>query len=327
MYSMGDFVTDVKSIPTALQSHDLVLTHIKYSFLAGLGAFLILFPCYRSRKSFFDAIAARQIIRIARLFIICEFGCVVMLFSYYFRLGSPLALHAGLSYGDGDSWLYGYGRPTSALVFICMLGIVCDMHPILRWIAMAGCLVGIFGDAISAYQVYDYYKQIRDQEAPSNGYSAEHIINYYWRDIISFGLGVDILLLIAYLSNVVGWCPPQLIHPALISGYDMDRYAVMHEQRDRRHVMEQRGFLGPIPAPRRERLTVAGMLKELTSNRQGGEGKDNEGGGEGGGGGGEEADEEQPLIVREAGGSGKDSDRDGGKDDDDEVEDDQEHLL
>lgn len=316
---MSDFVTDVKSIPAALESQNLVLNHLKYSFLIGLAAFLVLFPCYRSRKSFFDAIAARQIIRIARFFIICEFLCVLTLFYYYFKYGSPLSLHAGLSYGNGDSWLYGYGRPTSALIFICLIGVICDMHPYLRWIVLIGCLVSIFSDAISAYQVYDYYKQIRDQSAPSNGYNSDNILSYYWRDIISFGLGTCILFLVAYLTNVVGWCDPQLIHPALISGYDLDRYTVMHEQRERRHVMEQRGFLGPIPAPRRERLTVAGMLKEMTNGRKSGESKENDRGllGE------EEDDEEQPLIVREAAAGG--SDRDAGKNNEGDVEED--HLL
>ncbi len=195
------------------------------------------------------------------MFLIFEFGCVVMLFYYYFSRGSPLALHAQLSYGNGDSWLYGYGRPTSALVFICLLGIVSDMHPFLRWFTMVGCGVEIMGDAISAYQIHDYYNQIRDLSAPSNGYSPDQLMSYYWRDIVALGVSTTTLMLIAFLTCIVGWCPPQLIHPAQISGYDLDRYEVMRTQRNRRRQMEQRGFLGAVPAPfHRVKPTISAML-------------------------------------------------------------------
>ncbi len=260
---MSDFETSVKSIPAAAESSDLVLVHLKFSFLIGLGLFIILFPFYSSRKSLFDALAARNVIRITRLFIILEFACVITLFYYYFTLGSPITLHAQLAYGNGDSWLYGYGQPTCSLIFICLLGVACDMHPFLRLLTMAGCGVEIMSAALSAYQVRDYYRQIRGLAAPSFGYSAENLLTYYWRDVISLGLCTTILFLVAFLTCIVGWWPPQLIHPAQISGYDLDRFQVMRTQRTRRRTMEQRGFLGEIPQPRRAKPTISQMLQAV----------------------------------------------------------------
>eukprot|EP00428_Durinskia_dybowskii_P063929 CAMPEP_0170379996 /NCGR_PEP_ID=MMETSP0117_2-20130122/13633_1 /TAXON_ID=400756 /ORGANISM="Durinskia baltica, Strain CSIRO CS-38" /LENGTH=150 /DNA_ID=CAMNT_0010635457 /DNA_START=675 /DNA_END=1127 /DNA_ORIENTATION=- len=44
---------------------------------------------------------------------------------------------------------------------------------------------------------------------------------------------------------MMGFCEPQLIHPSLVSGNDLDRYAVMRGMKDQRKVMTKGGLLGP----------------------------------------------------------------------------------
>lgn len=259
--SPTDAKQSFQDIPAAFASKDLVLDHIKLSFIIGLGVFIVLFPFYRSKRSFFDAIAAHNVIRMARFFIIVEFGCVVMLFYFYFSRGSPLSLHAPLSYGNGDSWVYGYGRPGATLVFVCVLGLAGEQHPFIRLAAVAGCLVEIVGDALSAYQVHDYYEQVVRLSAPGNGYSPTQLLHYYYRDLVALGVTTAVLMQLAFLACIVGCWPPQLIHPAAISGYELDRFAVLRENRRRRREMEQRGFLGPIPTRvPRAKPSISAML-------------------------------------------------------------------
>lgn len=239
--SVKDLVTEY--LPTAIESNELPLNHIKYSFAAGFIVFLLLLPFCRSRKSFFDAIAARRIIGIARLFIFSELLLLFVLYYFYFENGPPLEMHEWLTYGNGDSWLYTYGRPTGGIVFIG-LGMLGEMHPVLRIMCILGCMGEILGDALSAYQVRDYYKQVKYFNAPSHGYTSNEMLAYYWRDIVSLGVCVTVLMLMGLLTVLVGICEPQLIHPSLISGKELDRYASMRINKEKRKIMASDGLLG-----------------------------------------------------------------------------------
>jgi hypothetical protein len=232
------------SLPDAVFSSNIALTHIKYSFIMGLGVFVLLSPLYRSRKSFFDAIAARSVVRFARFFILIELLLLFALYVFYFEYGQPINLHALLSYGNGDSWLYSYGRPTAGLVFISV-GLIGEIHPLPRIMCVVGCMGQIMGDALSASQVRDYYNQMVELSAPANNYTQEAMLAYYWRDIISLGVSTTVLFLSGLLCVIVGLCDPQLIHPSLISGLDLDRYQAMHSMRHFRREMEVEGILGP----------------------------------------------------------------------------------
>lgn len=239
--SVQELVTEF--LPTALESDELALNHIKYSFAAGFAIFLVLFPFCRSRKSFFDALAARRVIAFSRFFIFGEMLLIFALYYFYFENGPPLEMHEWLAYGNGDSWLYTFGRPTGGLVFIGM-GMMGENHPAIRLLCIAGCLVEILGDAFSAYQVRDYYRQVKYFSAPSNGYSPDEMLAYYWRDILSLGMCVTILLFMCLLTVLVGICEPQLIHPSQISGNELDRYASMRSNKDKRKIMAMDGLLG-----------------------------------------------------------------------------------
>jgi hypothetical protein len=263
-----------ESLPDAVSSSSIVLVHIKYSFVMGVGVFLLLSPLYRSRKSFFDAIAARSVVRFARFFILVEILLLFVLYILYFQYGRPVRLHALLAYGNGDSWLYSYGRPTGGLVFISV-GLMGEIHPLPRIMCVIGCVGQIIGDALSAAQVRDYYNQMTNLSAPASNYTPDAMLAYYWRDIISLGVSTVVLLLSGFLCVIVGFCDPQLIHPSLISALDLDRYQAMRSLREKRREMEREGVLGPreafrmgggrrsVPVPEGQAVDkVGGMGKE-----------------------------------------------------------------
>lgn len=253
-----------ESLPDAVGSNDLALSHIKFSFLIGAGIFLLLFPFYKSRKSFFDAIAARKVIGFARAFIFAEILLIFILYYFYFEKGPLLGLHQYLSYGNGDSWLYTYGRPTGGLVFIG-IGMLGEMHPVPRYLCMVGCMFQVVCDSLSAFQVRDYYGQVKYNSAPANGYSDSEILTYYWRDIISIGFCTVACLLMVLLTVQVGFCEPQFIHPSQIGGKELDRYAAMRGNKEKRQIMAIDGLLGP----QRERNSLGITKARLFVNNLG----------------------------------------------------------
>jgi hypothetical protein len=229
-------------IPTAFSVDLIQLNHIKFSFFIGIGVFLISIPFCKSRKSFFDAITARRLAKIFRTFVFLQLISLSILIYFYVTNGNPVYLHALLQYGNGDSWLYGYGRPSAGMIFIS-LGLLGALYPLPRLFCMLGCLGQIFGDCLSAYQIRDYYHQVRFNSAPANGYSQYGLMVYYWRDIVSIGLCTAIFLFGAYLSCIMGWCDPMLIHPSYITGKEQDRYAVLENMRQKRKYMERVGIV------------------------------------------------------------------------------------
>lgn len=250
-----------ESLPEAIGSSDIALSHIKFAFLVGLAAFVILLPFCRSRKSFFDALAARRTIGFARAFICFEVLLLFCLYYFYFEHGQPMRMHQNLSYGNGDSWLYTYGRPTAGLVFIG-IGMLGEVHPFIRIACMLGCLVEVLGDALSASQVRDYYRQVMYHDAPRYGYTSRELLAYYWRDIFSIGTCTTIFLFIGLLTAMMGFCEPQLIHPSLVSGNDLDRYTAMRNSKDQRKIMAMEGLLGP-----QKDYGLAGILKARQQTR------------------------------------------------------------
>ena len=83
-----------------------------------------------SRKSFSDAIAARNIMRRLRIYLFLEYPLNIFLFVMVVNFGAPIpAPSRWTSYGtrSGESWIYGYGRPLCGLLFLAFGGIG-DMH-------------------------------------------------------------------------------------------------------------------------------------------------------------------------------------------------------
>lgn len=204
---------------------------LKYAFVLACGAFVLFSPLYRSRKSWFDAIAANRQITVLRVLIALEVLSCLLLLYYSMSLGSPLALHEFTSFGDGKgSWLYGYGRPLAG-IFLIGVGMMGDMHPAPRLVCVFGTLLELFGDAFSAYQVQEYIVQTNELAAPTGAYSSLDLKIYYFRDIVSFGLCSWILLLKLLFICTAGVCNPPFLSYQVIAGGDFDRCEVMRRQR------------------------------------------------------------------------------------------------
>lgn len=251
----------VAAVEPAVRSSDLVLMHLKYSFLVGIGAFMLLFPFYRSRKSLFDGIAARNISRFLKFSIFAEMGCIALLYYFYVVHGAAITLHAGLNYGNNDSWLYGFGRPTGSMIFMGV-GIMANTHPAPRYVCMIAACVEVLCAAMSAVQIRDLYDQTFENGSPANGYSSDMLLIYYWVDVVSLGIATLILLQVSLLSVVCGWCNPQFIHPSVVQGDDADRIAVMRDQRYSRRAMNVKGDQQP-----RNTMTLPSYLKDLNAAR------------------------------------------------------------
>lgn len=220
--------------PVNSDVHPIVM--LKYSLMAGIGLYAVFMPFCVSRKSWCDAISARAILKFLRTAIFFETICNLMLLYFVIDAGSPLSLYEITSYGKGQgSWVYGYGRPMFGLIMIGV-GSVGDMHPLPRYCCFFGALIGVIGDALSAYQVGNYIQSISDQNAPLTGkYTETSMEVYFWRDIVSFGLGVWISLLIVHCICVIGlWQPPFISFQSIMGG-DFDRCEVMRSQRSMKH--------------------------------------------------------------------------------------------
>lgn len=261
MSNSFDITSSIKGILTSWTSGDVAVTAIKFAFISGLGIFLICLPFCRSRKSWWDPIAARKVRNFLRLFVFLEVSCLAILLGFYLSYGNAIYLHSGFSFGNGDSWLYGFARPSSGILLI-LFGFFGDMHPIPRIICLIGCGGELLGDALSAYQIHDQISQVTRLNAPSNGYSVSLLTAYFWRDLVSIALCTIVGMFVGYYLVMLGCFSPQLIHPALISGDLYDRYWVMHNNRELRKGMEKSGIIDSPPPPLMPRKT----LKELIQN-------------------------------------------------------------
>lgn len=250
--------TIATGLSDALVSKNVCMNQIKYSFVIGFGIFLIIFPFIRHKKSCYNVIAARSILRFLRLFIIIELLLIIISYYFYIKYGEPITNNSITSYpNNNSSWLYSYARPTFGLVFIG-IGIYSEIYPMIRIICMCSAFIQCTCDVLSAFEINNYFYQVKYQNAPRHGYGNTMFETYYWRDIISISTCTTIFLLAGLLNIVIGWCDPQLIHASLISGHELDRYGTMHELRNKRYQMEERGIL--------ENHRTYGMLNNMNSS-------------------------------------------------------------
>jgi hypothetical protein len=220
---------------SAVYSYGQSIGDLSITFIISMGILLALSPFYKSKKSFFDALAARKVIFILRILIILEMIMNCILLYMYTYKGEPiLSIHALSVYSnENSSWIYGFGRPICGLIFISM-GTVSDMHATARLLCMAGCFEQIACDAISAIQIQDLLFQITYFSVQPTNYSVYWLHVYYYRDIISFGVSLYILMMCVYFTSIVGWYEPQYISYRVVSGGDVDRCQVMRDHRDSR---------------------------------------------------------------------------------------------
>ena len=225
-----------KSIVAAAESVYEPIVYLKIGALAALVIYIIFFPLYGSKISYWDAISARKVVTILRYLVLIETIVMLPLFYCVIALGSPLPkLNATTqldlrSIGYNASWIYDYGRPVVNFLLIG-LGTFGDMHSLFRISCLVGSAMEVVFSTMAAFQVFDYYLQVKSQGAPTGLFTRQLIYAYFMRDIVS---GCVCMLLTLYCIHVLfllGWFPPQLIPFSVIAGGDLDRCQVMRNQR------------------------------------------------------------------------------------------------
>lgn len=226
-------------ILNGFESDVVALKGVRNSILVGFGLFIVTLPFIRSTKSFFDARAARKILLVVRGASLLELLLIIPLFYCVINLGSPITTNSYTVYGDGNSWIYGYGRPSVGFAFITF-GIVAGMHPIPRIFCIVGAICAIIFDSLSALQVMDYYSQMNDNLAPNPAkYTQTTLLYYYYRDLSSITTCTYLLIMTLLASIVMGCRNPQLISYHLIDNEHLDRSRIMNEQsKNRRYIDE-----------------------------------------------------------------------------------------
>lgn len=133
------------------------------------------------------------------------------------------------AYGNGSSWNFGWGRPVVHFGF-AFVGMFLDSHPTARVSCMAGMAQAVVMDTLSSY---DLGTQI---ECVESGRCAlpEHITMWglgllHTRDFMSIALATWALLLICYLSLVIGICRTRYSFRQLHAG-DHNRVLVMRTE-------------------------------------------------------------------------------------------------
>jgi hypothetical protein len=257
----------LENIPEGVTSTETPLLSMRYSFVVGAGCFVVFFFLCRSNGSNWGIGSARKAIAILRGVVFTEIVCICILLYFYIENGRPISYHSALKFGNGDDWLFSYPRPVAG-IFLIGSGMFADMHPFLRYMCCAGCIVQILGDSLSSYQIYDYKNQVSRLNAPSNGYTIYTLTIYYWRDIVSISLATCILFLTLYLVAMLGFILPQLIHPSIISGRNYNRFEVMHSGRSKRKFMESTNTISSLPPPLVPRKTLQMRIEEQFRQRQ-----------------------------------------------------------
>jgi hypothetical protein len=166
----------------------------------------------------------KVIIRCIRISIGLILVNLVPLIYYKVVLGNPFKLHVVTDYGNGDSWIYGLGRPVFGILIIG-IGFIMDAHVIIKYICLNACIIEICFSCISAIQIDNYQYQIKHNSAPKY-YSHFQYQLYKYRDVISIQLCFFLIFLINYLSIKNGFIKNKVSFMS-IEGGTLDRTFVM----------------------------------------------------------------------------------------------------
>lgn len=210
---------------------------IRNTILISLYLFAVLVFICRSKKSIFDNVAAKNVSRVVALLTALEVLWLAPLIYCVYNLGSPILTAAVTTYDTGKSWLYGWGRPCFEISLIAF-GVSASMHPVPRFLCIAGCICEMVFGSMSAFQIRNYLDQMVTVAAPAPpGYTRDLLWYYYWRDITSVGASTVLLMMTIHLTLLVGCCYPPLIPYRQLEGGDLDRIAIMRQQsRLRQHI-------------------------------------------------------------------------------------------
>ncbi|CAM9123061.1 unnamed protein product [Hapterophycus canaliculatus] len=133
------------------------------------------------------------------------------------------------SYGNGSSWNFGWGRPVLHFSFTFM-GMFLDSHPMTRLSCIVGIMQAVVLDTLSSY---DLGTQIDCVESGRCAVPEHHTLwglrLLHLRDLTSVTLATWALLLICYLSLVIGMCRTRYTFRQLHAG-DHNRVQVMRRE-------------------------------------------------------------------------------------------------
>lgn len=218
------------SLGASFAAQDRAVLFLRFAAFIAIGIYFVMLPCLGSKKSYWDALAANKLIKIIRVVVFFEVLAMLLLLYCTISLGPPLVLNAFTSYGNGDSWLYGYGRAISGLITV-FAGAIGDMHPIARLVCLFGAVGELVGDALSSFQVDGYLTEHEKSNAPLGHYNIFMMNLYFYRDIASFGLCLLLLFTMGHFTCLTGFCSPSLLSYQTIAGGELDRCEVMRQQR------------------------------------------------------------------------------------------------
>ena len=114
------------------------------------------------------------------------------------------------------------------------MGYVGEMHPVFRVTCVVGALTQAPFDFFSAFLVGEYMIQVSDYNAKTGEYTSRTLLEYYWCDVVSFGLCVWISLLALHLCCIAGFIPAPYVPYQAIAGGVTDRLSVLDEERSKR---------------------------------------------------------------------------------------------
>ena len=202
-------------------SHDNIRDvsfYIRCSFLIGVELFLLLVLCFtKSKYSWWDAIAAKRVLRYLRIFICLEWILLAILLFFIINYGNPIVVDTVTDYAVQDShnsYNFGYARPIVGMIGIG-LGYFGHYNCLFRSACIITCTVQIAFDLISTFQLSNYVDTIYNISTVSlniGKYSKALLVYGYWRDIISVGICTAILCLTLYLSIITGCTANKYIH-------------------------------------------------------------------------------------------------------------------
>lgn len=112
------------------------------------------------------------------------------------------------------------------------------MHAVFRVVCVGSAVAQAAFDGLSALHVGEYYDQVKAYNAPTGEYTPSSIQNYYWMDIISFGISTYILLLGLHQCCVIGFVQLPYINYQAIRGGDVDRIEAMKHELAKRSIFE-----------------------------------------------------------------------------------------
>ena len=230
--------TDTNSEESKLATQQEALEEVAELLIRGFLLIIVVYflslMCLRSRKSWFDALAARRVSYLLKTLVIFALFIQLPLLYCYIIYGSPITL----SEKDETYYMtFGWLRPISVIVLLCF-GLFADMHAGPRYICLVGAIVGFFFDAVSAVRVHLYYYQVVDHDAPTGLYTETLLRYYFYRDMLSFCLAMYITLMTLHLFAVMGWCQPPVINYQSIAGGEVDRVTIFQQQRQIRRVYD-----------------------------------------------------------------------------------------